>query len=392
MKSFKLFLAESVQEEVPHQRVADFIQHLFSPSEKVPKKGYLNEELSEELLTEISVYDVHKNLPQTSAMIKQGEAELPKENLHKRIHSGFRSTHESMKTEDPKTQQSKLKESRAIFDSFAKSRGYKKAPKLLGENGKTKKSSGEGVHTKGLALAPHALNGLSGFDVCPRASSECKANCLGTTAGGNKQYPDFALRSKVLRTHFLAAHPEHFARILHNEVSNHEKSATKKGMIPGVRLNVTSDISWEHHAPELMNDHPKTQFYDYTKMPNRVMGQNKGDHPKNYHLTLSHTGTDHAESNDEHAIKALEAGHVVAMVHQKLKKGQSAPTHVEDVKTGKRYPIVNGDKDDNTFDRKTTAGVSGGVVSGLHLKGVKNEQAGHFANKVDSDGVIRINK
>jgi hypothetical protein len=33
-----------------------------------------------------------------------------------------------------------------------------------------------------------------------------------------------------------------------------------------------------------------------------------------------------------------------------------------------------------------------GVVSGLKLKGVKNEDAGAFANKVDKDGIIRINK
>lgn len=407
MKSFKSFLEESYVHHksdehgpyLPYKQhiVIDRLLHLMGPSEKVPSGGYKS--LSEEVLNEITVYDVHAHLPKASAMIRQGEQDenLPRnQNLHKKIHQGFRSAFQSMASEDEPTRKAKLREAKAVFAGFARSRGYKNAPDLLNENGKTEKSSGEGVHTLGLTLAPHGLSGLHGFDVCPRASSECRANCLGTTAGGNKQYPDSTLSSKIFKTQFLAAHPEHFARILHDEVGRHQRKALSKGMIPGVRLNVTSDIAWEHHAPELFKEHPHTQFYDYTKMHNRVMGQNKPDHPSNYHLTLSHTGTGHAESNDAQAIKALEAGHVVAMVHQRGKNVPN-PTHVEDVSTGKRYPIVNGDNDDNTFDRHATAkmtpGAPGqGVVSGLKLKGVKNEQAGKFANPVDSDGIIRINK
>jgi hypothetical protein len=164
-------------------------------------------------------------------------------------------------------------------------------------------------------------------------------------------------------------------------------------MKAGVRLNVTSDISWEKHAPELFRRHPTTQFYDYTKLSNRVGHPNL---PENYHLSLSHTGTDHAESNDKAAVDVLNRGHVVAMVYHRG-KSVPKPTHVEDVKTGKRYPIVDGDHDDNTFDRhesigKTEGKAGGGVVSGLKLKGIKNEAAGKFANPVDPDGVIRINK
>jgi len=58
---------------------------------------------------------------------------------------------------------------------------------------------------------------------------------------------------------------------------------------------------------------------------------------------------------------------------------------------------MNGDNDDNTFDRHTEAGLKEGhpghgVVSGLKLKGASNKNAGHFANHVDKDGIIRINK
>jgi hypothetical protein len=328
-------------------------------------------------------------------MIELGRKEFGEENLHRRIADGFKRSLSTIDQEDEKTRKSKVRDAKSTFNAFANSRGFKSAPPLFNQNGKTEKSSGEGVHTIGLSLAPHTAHGLSHFDVCPRASSECRANCLGTEAGGNRQFADAALSAKILKTHFIAAHPEHAARLMDHEIGLHKKQARKNGMIPGVRMNVTSDMSWEKFAKPIFNRHKDVQFYDYTKMHNRVMGQNKPDHPENYHLTLSHTGSGHAESNDEHVIDALEAGRVVAMVHQKRGKGALPPTHVEDAQTGKRWPIMGGDDDDNTFDRHTKAGLTPGthgVVSGLQLKGVKNENAGHFANKVDPDGVIRINR
>jgi hypothetical protein len=419
MLSFKNFLLESSSESAPWmpQVLHDFMFHLSSPMSHHHHDDFSLKEASiidihkgvrpaaptagaapsaspeTSTAPHSSPEDVHPGLVKTNAMIHQARSELPNENLHKRIGQGFKNAFHSMKTEDPKTSKQRLGESKKVYDSFAKSRGLKKGPNLLGGNMKTEKSSGEGVLTAGLSLAPHHTSGLHGFDVCPRASAECRQNCLGTTAGGNKQYPDTALSAKVFRTHFIAAHPEHAARLLDHEVGNHVKKAEKKGYKAGVRLNVTSDIAWEHHAPDLMHRHPTAQFYDYTKMHNRVGHPNL---PSNYHLSLSHTGTGHAESNDHHVVNALEKGHVAAMVF-KRGKDQPHPTHVEDVKTGKRYPVVNGDNDDNTFDRhesigKTPGKHGHGVVSGLQLKGVKNEDAGHFANQVDHDGIIRINR
>ena len=423
MKSFKSFLNEGTSESAPWlpENLHNFLFHLSGPMSHhqhdnfgvmheatlldmrsgghAPKLGGASNNpahaASPETSSETSPAheDLHPGLVKTNSMIRQAHEDMPKENLHKRIGQGFKNAFASMKTEDPKTSKQKVKESKAVFDSFAKSRGLKKGPSLLGGNMKTEKSSGEGVLTTGLSLAPHGTAGLHGFDVCPRASSECRSSCLGTTAGGNRQYPDAALSAKVLRTHFIAAHPEHAARILDHEIGNHVKNAEKKGYKAGVRLNVTSDIAWEHHAPDLMNRHPTAQFYDYTKMHNRVGHPNL---PSNYHLTLSHTGTGHAESNDKHVVAALEKGHVVASVF-KRGKDQPHPTHIEDVKTGKRYPIANGDNDDNTFDRHATLGKTEGkhghgVVSGLQLKGIKNEDAGHFANQVDHDGIVRINR
>lgn len=407
--SFRTFLQSSDRHDSrAEHRSIQFLQHLFSPIGTVHHgvaKAYVKEEHE---LEEVTIYNnkpaatstnptaapLGKHLPKSQAMIDLGNRELPEGNLHKRIHQGVHAAYSAMASEDFGTRKKKARESRRVLDDFARSRGLKGGmPDLLRENGKMEKSTGEKVWTKGLSLAPHAASGLGGFDVCPRASSECRANCLGTTAGGNKQYPDTALSAKIVRTHALAMHPEHFARVMDDEIGKHTRAAAKKGMRAGVRLNVTSDLPWEKYHPGVFGHHPDTEFYDYTKMHQRVANQGKPDHPSNYRLALSHTGADHEESNDHHVAKALASGHVVAMVHQ---RGAVTPTHVEDVKTGQRYPVVNGDNDDHLPSRHTQAGrVHGapgqGVVSILKLKGVKNEAAGAFANKVDDDGVIRIN-
>jgi hypothetical protein len=195
---------------------------------------------------------------------------------------------------------------------------------------------------------------------------------------------------KILRAHYLYEHPEHAARLIDHEVGEHKKAAASKGMKAGVRLNITSDIPYERLMPKKFFDkHKDVQFYDYTKIPGRL-GHEKL--PKNYHLSLSHTGTGHPESNDTQAIAHLNKGGVLAMVYHRG-KSHPVPTHVEDVQTGKRWPVVNGDQDDNTFDRHKMGKVpkGQGVVSGLKVKGVSNEKIGPFANKVDPDGIIRIN-
>jgi len=368
----------------------DFLFHLSSPTDH-----HLLNEIT--VVGKNAVLDSNK-FPRASSLVKQADKDISVGNVYPHIAEGFKRAFSSLKNESEPVRKAHLKASKKVWHEFAVSRGYKTGSDILGENGKTKKSTGENVWTKGISLAPHSTGGLSSFDVCPRASKECRQNCLGTEVGGNKKYPDNSLSSKILRTHFLAKHPEHFARILDHEIGKHKESAKKDGMIPGIRLNVTSDIAYEKYAPELFHRHADVQFYDYTKMHNRVLGQSKPDHPKNYHLALSHTGSNHEESNDHHVAKVLEAGHVVASVYQRGKDNPE-PTHMKDVKTGKLYPVVNGDEDDNTFDRHATAGKTQGssghgVVSGLKLKGVNNEAAGHFANKVhveDGKAIIKIN-
>lgn len=324
-------------------------------------------------------------------VMRLGQENQPQENLYKRMKAGFNAA--IVDGEDPKITKKKLSEARRHFRNFMYERGGHSASysgKITTTNKKTELSSGVGFKTLGIGMAPHASAGLEGFDVCPNASEECKKNCLGFTVGGNKQYPEAALKRKILVTQYFTEHPEHAARLLSHEITTNEKAARRAGMKSGIRLNVTSDIPYEKMMPDAFwKRHSETQFYDYTKNAKTTK-----DLPENYFKGLSHTGTGHTESNDKAAIEELNRGGVVAMVFQKPKgKKRPYPTHVEDVQTGKRWRIVNGDDDDNLFDRHANAGIpkTEGVVSGLKLKGVKNEAAGKFANKVDPDGVIRIN-
>lgn len=388
----------------------DFLFHLSGPVDKTSKT-----------LNEATILDVKKGIkPQLpSNMVKSqhmidvahSEGLGHGENLHKRIGHGMRSELQKMQSETPQESRAKLRDAKAAFRGFARSRGLggkkdskmlrgnmktdaSSAPTMMGGNIKTKKSKNVGVLTTGLNLAPHTLSGMNDFDVCPNSSHECRQKCLGITAGGNKVFPDHSLSSKILRTQFIAAHPEHSVRLLDNEIAAHKRKAKKEGMLPGFRLNMTSDIAWEHHAPQLFERHPDVQFYDYTKSPNRVMKHldpNSG-HPKNYHLSLSSTGTGHEESNDKSVSKVLKHGGVAAMVF----RGKKLPTHVMDHATGKSYPVINGNDNDNTFNRHTEAGLTEGkaghgVVSGLSLKG-KGVDPGHFAIDVDQHGVAHINK
>ena len=337
-----------------------------------------------------------------SALAKRGGN--PFEHMRRGFHAAFNvdpNTGQQGPDEDENTKQQKLKASKDAFTNFLIKRG-KVSPataaqsNMFGENHKTQTSAGVGYKTIGLSLAPSHHSGYK-HDMCPKASTECRENCLGLKAGGNRQFPFATLRSKILRTHFIHEHPEEAARLLHHEIGENEKAAHAIGYKSGIRLNVVSDIPYEHLMPkkffqshEDSPEKPGSMFYDYTKMHGRM---NHKDMPKNYALALSHTGGNHAESNDKQAVSHLNKGGVVAMVYQRG-KGVPHPTHVEDVQSGKRWKIANGDSDDNVFDRHRSVGVpdSEGVVSGLKLKGVSNGSAGHFANNVDPDGIIRINR
>jgi hypothetical protein len=152
--------------------------------------------------------------------------------------------------------------------------------KLLATNYKLEKSV-PGWKITGLSLAPHTMAG--GPTVCPYSTVECRAVCLGTETGLNVLAT--ALAAKVKRTKLWQQHPERFKTQLASEIQRARRSAHALGLKLAVRLNVYSDVRWEHEFPELFEAFHDVQFYDYTKWPGRL------ERPENYHLTYSYTGT-----------------------------------------------------------------------------------------------------
>ena len=141
-----------------------------------------------------------------------------------------------------------------------KTLSFIKSKKLLNidNNAKTVKGQKYGYKTAILYLAPSTL---SGFNVCPMASEGCKKACLNTSGYGafsNVQ------NGRINKTRWFIQERESFLNQLIKEIKNHIINCNKKGFIPCIRLNGTSDISFENFG--IMEQFPNVQFYDYTKV------------------------------------------------------------------------------------------------------------------------------
>jgi hypothetical protein len=207
--------------------------------------------------------------------------------------------------------------------------------KLL-NNGNAKTSKGEklGWITYGLHLAPF---NLSGKNVCSHASKGCAAACLNTAGRGAMSNVQSA---RIAKTQKFFADKEAFTWQLAKEIGNAVKLATKKGMKPCFRLNLTSDLPWENIKVEshgkklsLMEMFPNVQFYDYTKNFKRMLSFLKGEMPKNYHLTFSRS-----ECNDDKVSIVKELGGNIAAVFRN-----------ELPKAWKNVQVIDGDETDLRF-------------------------------------------
>lgn len=290
--------------------------------------------------------------------------------------------------------------------------------RMLSKNGKYKIGEEGYVHGQkqsniiGLALAPHTVAG--GVNVCPKASTACKRDCLALHAGMNRgEGANYHI--KRARTQFLLEHPEHATRMISAEIGAHERTSKKNGLEPAARLNANSDINLEHIMPQGFWDrHKSTKFYDYTKVHGRMNSPQKQEDlkHKNYHLTLSSTGTGHPESNDKHVSKHLDTGGNVAAVFRTRDKDAMPHTLVVHHPDGSQvaHPVHNANhrddryNDDVHFPQGGNAGHEAylkanphvkrgaGKVSGLSFKGNTNDEmkSTEFAIDTHHDGTSHI--
>lgn len=238
---------------------------------------------------------------------------------------------------------------------------------------KTVKGQDKGVLTGILYFAPHTI---SGFQVCPKASPECRAACLYTAGRG--VYTKVQ-QARINKTKWFFTERDTFMARLVENIEALEKKAKKNKMTPAVRLNGTSDIAWEKFAcvyngksyRNVMEAFPNVQFYDYTK----VIGRKAAIALPNYHLTFSLS-----EENDSDAIKAIAQGYNVAVV-MNLKKSQDKP------QVWGGFPVINGDETDIRFrDAK------GGHIVALTAKGDARKMAvGGFIRDVHSTFNVKKN-
>lgn len=204
--------------------------------------------------------------------------------------------------------------------------------KLLGiaRDTKTKKSLDKlGVLTGVLYLAPGAV---SGHEMCHARTRGCSKDCLFTAGHGT--YTQIKI-GRLRKTYQFIYRQHEFLNQLNVEIKALARKAERKGNVPAVRLNGTSDVPWElypvgTHA-NLFRANPDMQFYDYTKLFSRLRACS--DIP-NYHLTFSYAET---KANRLHAGEALELGYNVAVVFDEL----------PDTYLG--HDVIDGDRTDVRF-------------------------------------------
>ena len=226
---------------------------------------------------------------------------------------------------------------------------------LTTQNYKTTKGEKLGIMTGILYLAPAKI---SGYEVCPRRSEGCTKSCLYSAGRGAF---NTVQKSRVAKTKIFFEQRDAFMNQLRKDIKSLVNKASKQNMIPAIRLNGTSDIEWTRLG--VVEEFPDVQFYDYTKVLNRVTKER----PSNYHITFSKN-----ESNDVECLAAIKAGVNVAVVFD-TKKGEDLP------KTWNGAPVYDGDDTDVRFlDPK------GGYVIGLRAKGKARKDQTGFVVKINN--------
>ena len=223
---------------------------------------------------------------------------------------------------------------------------YKEPTRLMFKSGNPKTDKNQSVEGLENIVVLHlnlAPADLSGYNVCPMASQGCKSACLHTA--GNPVFQAQKDKGRINRARFYMQDRDKFMTQLTRELVNFVKWCDKNKKIGVVRLNTTSDISWENY--NLFEKFPMLQFYDYTKIQKRALKFARGEYPTNYHLTYSLN-----EDNYDKAVEVLNEGGNIAVVFRK---------DLPDTFMGKK--VVNGDLHDLRYlDPKN-------VVVGLKAKG-----------------------
>lgn len=265
-----------------------------------------------------------------------------------------------------------LIEANRIYAAFREPFGYAGAASMLTPAEAQAKLGKSERYALGLMLTPADsldvstyLPGFRPVNVCPRASSGCRAACLNTSGRG--EFADVQ-RARQIRHAFLLSHPFEAGVIIGREIRNARGKYGRDGVT--FRFNVVSDYRVEFIFPRFLEalHADGVRAYDYTA----YRPQDRG-HVEGYHLTYSAKETAH--TSDAYLSGVLEAGGNVAMPFRVSTATDLPSTYVLD---GTAYRVIDGDStDDRTTDPRGTTG----VIVGLSVKG--------RAGAADTSGFIR---
>lgn len=200
-------------------------------------------------------------------------------------------------------------------------------------------------------LAPYKV---SGHNTCSKASKGCVKACLNTSGRVKMDTEQNILTARLLKTLIFYGNRDFFNKWLFAEIEAAQKTAENKGNKFSIRLNGTSDLNirlFNVDGENVLNKFSEVQFYDYTKVYNRLE-----ETPKNYHLTFSFSG-----ENDEEVKEALKNGYNVAIPFLTPKNGDLPQTFLG-------YEVGDADETDLRFlDSKR--------IAGLRVKATKDKDA-----------------
>jgi hypothetical protein len=238
-------------------------------------------------------------------------------------------------------------------------------------NPKTLKGMQQGYNTYIMHLAPSTL---SGHNTCPKATIGCINACLNTAGRGGMfkkgENTNNIQKARIRKTQLFYNNRDEFMSLLVKDILLAIKQSAKANLIPVIRLNGTSDISWEKYPVKMGNviysnifeAFGYIQFYDYTK----VLGR-KVNNISNYHLTFSA-----ADGNDNDVYEAIKQGYNIAVVFN-LKKTLPMPEYHRF--NNQVRPVYNGDESDLRFLDPDNH------IVGLYAKGkAKKDTSGFVKN------------
>lgn len=238
------------------------------------------------------------------------------------------------------------------LQNIKQNKTYFPVTNLLSKGATNIKTAKNDLETFILYMAP--ADQVSGLNLCPFASTGCKASCLYSAGRGKFSNVQ---ASRINKSKFWGYNREAFYIQLANELLKIHDKAIKQNKEIAIRLNGTSDIDHlyllERYSGINFLDqfYSNLLFYDYTKNPNHISRYKN----TRYKITFSRS-----ETNEPEAKVILKNGGNVAVVFSG-----------ELPEKWNGYKVINGDLTDLRYFDPVN------IVVGLKAKGdAKKDRSG----------------